>query len=266
MSAEELPLEAESPKWTEKTVLDAIEPRYRKSGNGGSGEYAFMRQVRNAAGFDASRTFDAVAVHLWPSRGFTVDIIEVKVSRSDWLRELRDPAKAEAAHLLGDRFIVAAPAGIVQTGELPPGWGLIEVTPKRSRVAVQATAVKRKRSEFPAGFVIAMLRAAGAAATETSDDRIVRARVADEVARVVKGYEQAARESREQAQKEASDALTFIQAARLEWEVRSDPKAAAAKVRQAIAADRDRAALLDTLRHQSDRLSRMIADLEGDES
>ena len=264
MSAETLPLEAEAPKWTEKTVLDAIEPRYRKPGNGGSGEYAFMRQVRNAAGFDASRTFDAVAVHLWPSRGFTVDIIEVKVSRSDWLRELRDPAKAEAAHQLGDRFIVAAPAGIVQTGELPPGWGLIEVTPKRVRMVAQPAAVKRKRTEFPAGFVIAMLRAAGAAATETSEDRVIRARVDAQVAAIREDYEQMAREGREQAQKEAADALAFIKAAGLAWEVKSDPSVAAAKVRRAIHADRDRDALLNVLRNQSDRLTRMIADLEGD--
>ena len=263
MTAETLPLEAEAPKWTEKTVLDAIEPRYRKPGNGGSGEYAFMRQVRNAAGFDASRTFDAVAVHLWPSRGFTVDIIEVKVSRSDWLRELRDPAKAEAAHQLGDRFLVAAPAGIVQTGELPPGWGLIEVTPKRVRTVVQPTAVKRKRTEFPAGFVIAMLRAAGAAATETPDERIVRARVDEQVAKIREDYQRATRESCEQARTEAADALAFIKAARLEWDVKADPNAAAAKVRRAIHADSNRDALLSVLRHQSDRLTRMIADLEG---
>jgi hypothetical protein len=118
-------------KLTERQVLDLLRERHNRPGNGGSGEYAFLPHVRDAAGFDAGRTFDAVTVCLWPSRGLTIDVYEVKISRSDWLRELAKPVKAESACAVGDRFWVVAPAGVVKLGELPPPWGLLEVTAGR---------------------------------------------------------------------------------------------------------------------------------------
>ncbi|HYJ21079.1 MAG TPA: hypothetical protein VEW07_03530, partial [Solirubrobacterales bacterium] len=60
--------------------------------------------VRSAAGFDARRTIDAVSLNLWPSRGMLLDGYEIKVSRSDWLRELKNPAKAEEFAGLVDRL------------------------------------------------------------------------------------------------------------------------------------------------------------------
>lgn len=114
-------------KLTERAVLDLLRQRHTASGNGGAGEHAFLPHVRNAAGFDATRTFDAVAVNLWPSRGLVIHVYEVKVSRSDWRRELAKPDKAEDACRVADRFSIVAPAGAVHDGELPPTWGLIEV-------------------------------------------------------------------------------------------------------------------------------------------
>lgn len=248
--------------WTEKTVLDAIEPRYRKTGNGGSGEFAFMRQVRNDAGFDASRTFDAVAVHLWPSRGFVVEVIEVKVSRSDWLRELRDPAKAEAAHVVGDRFIIAAPAGIVKHEELPPGWGLLEVTEKRVRMTVQPkTHTTGKRETFRAGFVIAMLRAAGAAAVETPSDREVRRRVDEKVRELEQNYAGRLERDRQAERSRAELALAFASASGVYLHHPDHAREEGRRVRAALNADRDRHALVSALRNQRDRLDRMIDGL-----
>lgn len=115
-------------KLTEAIVLGLLRERFTKTGNGGAGEHAFFSHVRNDAGFSANRTFDAVAMNLWPSRGMAIDVFEVKVSRSDWQRELSKPDKAEAACQIGDRFTVVAPAGCVHDGELPDTWGLLEVT------------------------------------------------------------------------------------------------------------------------------------------
>lgn len=249
-------------RWTEKTVLDAIEPRYRKPGNGGSGEYAFLRQVRNAAGFDASRTFDAVAIHLWPSRGFITDVIEVKVSRSDWLRELKEPAKAEAAHTLADRFIVAAPTGIVRSGELPPGWGLLEVSEKRTRMTVTPDRISTsKRTAFPAGFVIALLRAAGAASTATPDDALVNSRVAEIRAALKKDYDAMLQGVVERERERADRALRFADVAGLPGY--GEPEEYGRKVKAALAADRNRDALVAVLNNQRERLDRMITDLQA---
>jgi hypothetical protein len=120
--------EQSAPALTEADVLALLRRKHTKDGNGGSGEYAFLTHVRNAAGFDANRTIDAIAVSLWPSRGLVIEAFEVKVSRSDWQRELADPRKAEDACRIADRFWIVAPVGVVRAGELPPTWGLIEVT------------------------------------------------------------------------------------------------------------------------------------------
>lgn len=160
---------ADAPKLTEAKVLALLRDRHATTGNGGAGEWAFMPHVRNAAGFDASRTLDALALHLWPSRGLVLHGYEVKVSRSDWLREVKDPAKAEAFCRLVEFFWIVAPAGVVKKGELPPTWGLIEVNgtgteedPWRLRTKTAAPCLldagQKNRGPLPRGLVVSMLR------------------------------------------------------------------------------------------------------------
>ena len=150
---------------------------FRSQGNGGSGEYAFLTHVRNDGGFSATRTFDGVAISLWPSRGYAIDVFEVKVSRSDWMRELKDPAKSEAAWEIGDRFWICATAGVVDAAELPPGWGLIEahgakivdgiLTGRKLRTVVHAEwhgapVRESAKGTISKGLMVSMLRRAGA--------------------------------------------------------------------------------------------------------
>lgn len=155
-------------KWTETSVLDLLRQRFVKTGNGGAGEYAFMTHVRNDAAFNANRTFDAVVLSLWPSRGLELHAYEVKVSRSDWLRELKEPAKAEAAAKLVDRFsVVVSDPDIVKAGELPPTWGLLCIRGSKLSVVLEAPRLReapssRYHEPVPRGFVVAMLRAGGA--------------------------------------------------------------------------------------------------------
>lgn len=89
-------------------------------------QFAMLHEVRDAAGFGASRSIDVLMVGLWPSRGCQIEGMELKVSRSDWLRELKKPAKAEAFVPYCDRWwIVASNKDIVRESELPPTWGLM---------------------------------------------------------------------------------------------------------------------------------------------
>lgn len=160
------------PRLTEGIVTELLRQRHSAPGNGGAGEHAFLAQVRNAAGFDANRTFDAVTVGLWPSRGLPVDVWEIKVSRSDWLNELRKPAKAEDACKIADRFWIVAPKGCVKDGELPPTWGLLEVhgdgtdaKPWKLKVKHQAPwlperSQRAKPPPLDRGLVVGLLRSA----------------------------------------------------------------------------------------------------------
>jgi hypothetical protein len=70
---------------------------------------------------------DLLAVGLWRSTGHRRLGVEVKVSRGDWLRELRKPGKART-HLVDAWTILTVP-GVAKLEELPDGWGLAEIRP-----------------------------------------------------------------------------------------------------------------------------------------
>jgi hypothetical protein len=149
---------------TEADVLRVLAGRYaQRSGNGPA--WAFVPHVRNAAGFSASRTCDAMALGLWPSKGLELHGHEVKCSRSDWLRELKDPSKARAFSRYCDRWWIVAPPGVVRVdedlsgpGELPMSWGLLIVHRGRIRCLVEAP--KLEPESLPRTFFVAFTRAA----------------------------------------------------------------------------------------------------------
>ncbi|MGK2829222.1 hypothetical protein ACSI5F_03835 [Ralstonia pseudosolanacearum] len=93
-------------------------------------EWATMFEVAPRTG-GGTRYADAVAVNLWQSRGHAVHGFEIKISRGDWLRELKDPAKAEEIQRFCDYWTIVAPKGVIADGELPPTWGLLEMRPDR---------------------------------------------------------------------------------------------------------------------------------------
>lgn len=104
-----------------------------------AGEWALLEEVAPATG-GGTRYADAVAVNLWQSRGHAVHGFEIKVGRGDWLKELKDPSKAEPVYRYCDHWWIVAPKGIVKDGELPPTWGLLEL---RESGLVQVVAAPR---------------------------------------------------------------------------------------------------------------------------
>lgn len=92
----------------------------------------------------SGRRIDVVAFRLWGDNvllGF-----ELKVSRSDWLRELKQLEKSRDWARSVDQFFVVAPAGCVQDGELPIGWGLIEWRESGLRLKAQPHVVEAPKS------------------------------------------------------------------------------------------------------------------------
>lgn len=113
------------PSLTTEEVHAAIDRRYFNDPRRAM-RYVVVHEVRNASGFDANRVCDALVCHCWPSDGLTLSGIEVKVARSDWLRELKSPRKAEAfAQHCHQWWVAAGGVDVVQLEELPPGWGLL---------------------------------------------------------------------------------------------------------------------------------------------
>ncbi|MDV3469032.1 hypothetical protein RZA67_09850 [Stenotrophomonas sp. C3(2023)] len=58
-------------------------------------------------------------------------LVECKVSRSDFLADRKKPFRADPARGLGQYRYFMAPKGLLRADELPPRWGLLEVSGRR---------------------------------------------------------------------------------------------------------------------------------------
>jgi hypothetical protein len=135
-------------------VVVALRKRYP------SPTWAFFECVANGTGSRADRWADALAMGIWPSRGLEIHGIEIKVSRSDLLRELRDPKKAEAVAAYCDYWWIAVgDPKIVKVEELPPAWGLLVPSAKDGMRPLRA-AVRTETKTLDRPFVAALLRRA----------------------------------------------------------------------------------------------------------
>lgn len=116
-----------SPTWTQHGIATIIREQFHAD----SRAWAFFEEVRLTTGYTSSgseQRLDAWAISLWSSKGslgkFTY---EIKVSRADWLKELRSPNKRRIGLMLSSRFYFAAPVGVIKPNEVPPECGLIEL-------------------------------------------------------------------------------------------------------------------------------------------
>ncbi len=122
-------------------------------------------------------TIDALAFNAWPSKGNALHGLEIKLSRADWLRELRDPVKSEVMRRQVDKMFVVAPPGVVcqkkDKDVLGTQWGHYEIreayqsellAPGYPQLRFQKRNDCKKLpgsvgAELPRAFVSAILRA-----------------------------------------------------------------------------------------------------------
>lgn len=98
-------------------------------------EWALFFELRNGTGRkkkgirkkEPPRYIDALAINLWPSKNHRRIAYEIKVSRADFLKELKFPEKRAWATEISHQFYFVAPAGIININEVPDGCGLLEV-------------------------------------------------------------------------------------------------------------------------------------------
>lgn len=139
-------------KITANDIVDMLRERH------GGRDWAFFPQVPDGTGMNQRRTADAVAMSLWPSRGLEIHGFEIKVSRTDWQKELKDPSKADSICQYCDRWWIVAPKGIVKKDELPKTWGLMEANGDGLRIAVQSPV--KDAVPVDRAFVAGLFRAA----------------------------------------------------------------------------------------------------------
>ena len=133
-------------------TFDLLRKRYPES------EYALMSEVRDAAGFSASRSADYIVMNLWPSRGLSLSGIEQKSFRSDWTKELKSPEKADAIFKFCDYWwLLTTAEGVAHLHEIPEQWGWMHIDPK-GKIKIMKEAPKLTPGPIDRNFLACLLK------------------------------------------------------------------------------------------------------------
>jgi hypothetical protein len=105
-------------------LLDIVENGMHASRS----EWLFLRELRVGTGRrnGSAQRLDAFALNSLPHTGMKRVCYEVKVSRADFLAELKQPLKRRVGMRYSNEFYFLTPAGLVTPAEVPPECGVVE--------------------------------------------------------------------------------------------------------------------------------------------
>jgi len=125
------------------------------------GEHVFLFDVPNVVGVKQERRCDGVAIGMWGSTGRLIQGFEVKVSRSDWLRELKDVSKADPFIEQCDRWwLVTGDISVAKPEEIPEAWGWMNATKTGLRVQRPAKPLPQDETRIRRLWAFALIRRA----------------------------------------------------------------------------------------------------------
>lgn len=104
---------------------------------------------------------DALAYGMWAKTGHVVHGIEIKTSRADLLRELRDPSKSAAPAAACDFWWLALgdPRLLREGDQVPDGWGVMAAHGRGLQTIREPARRQGVRDErFVAGLLMAAMR------------------------------------------------------------------------------------------------------------
>jgi len=92
-------------------------------------EWLFLRELRLGTGRrnSSAQRLDAFALNCLPHQGMKRVCYEIKVSRADFLCELKNPLKRRIGMRYSNEFYFVAPGRMLELTEIPAECGLIEV-------------------------------------------------------------------------------------------------------------------------------------------
>jgi hypothetical protein len=117
-----------------------------------------LEQVPDATGIHQGHWIDVAVFDLWPSKGLLRSAFEIKVSRSDFIRELQQPSKHKWVLESFHEFWFVAPKDVIQLDELPVnvGW----MCPRGNNLVVKRHAVQNPNPKLDDVLLAAFMRAA----------------------------------------------------------------------------------------------------------
>lgn len=140
-------------KHTESTMIELLREKYTKIRAGTDADrYVRVEKPRKVRVYSGGYTYtgDAtrIADYLVVDTYGTTEIIgfEVKISRSDWLTELKDPSKSEEWRAHCHRWYLVVPDATIVRDDLPEGWGLMTID-KNGKLRVRVKSVVNPEPE-----------------------------------------------------------------------------------------------------------------------
>jgi hypothetical protein len=123
MTTEYVPQAADVPPPFDAAALKmAIRWRHKDSGA------VAIEELRTSSGMMgvSERYIDMWVIKPAAVNGCAATSYEIKISRSDFIRDMKQPLKHRAARLFSDQFFFVAPPGIIKPEEIPDWAGLLE--------------------------------------------------------------------------------------------------------------------------------------------
>lgn len=106
------------------------------------GKYIALTQVAASTG-GANNIADVMIIGAWHSSGNLLEGFEVKVSRADWLNEVKAPEKCQASKQYCHKWwLVISDPSMVKEGELPDDWGMMTVINGQLKIVKKAPMLK----------------------------------------------------------------------------------------------------------------------------
>ena len=105
-------------KITAKDILSLLRQKYLDSR-----EWVVASEVQRKTGW-SDRRYDFVAMNCFESTGQKIEVVEIKVSKSDLRHELEEAEKHTIIFDEIDYYSLAAPAEIIDMRIIPPKWGV----------------------------------------------------------------------------------------------------------------------------------------------
>lgn len=126
--------------------------------HGKNNEWATFIELRGSTGFINAQAIDFFAVHTWPSKNFRAIAYEIKVSRSDFTKELKQPNKRAFAESIANECLFVVPSGLLRVDEIPEGWGLMVADAGGLKTLKHGT--QRSNVTWPKSFTLSLARRA----------------------------------------------------------------------------------------------------------
>ncbi len=127
-------------------------------------------EMRSNTGYSIGepQRIDAYHMEEIPTKMLRKTAYEIKVSRSDFLSEIRNPIKRRYALRVSNLFYFVTPPGVAKVDEIPQECGLVEVSGGEWKVVVPAPWREAMPPTWP--LIVSIARAIGKAKEDSHAD------------------------------------------------------------------------------------------------